>query len=82
MTYTYSCDCGLEYDVEQRITDSALELCPHCSKHKPKRLISGTPLFSLIPGPAGDWSCGGGYAKPENFRKAEAKLGHRVHRKL
>lgn len=79
--YTYECAAGAEFEVEQRMSDPKLTECPVCGKCTPKRLISAAPEFSLKPGPSGGWA-NEGYAKPENFRKAERRLGHKVHRKL
>lgn len=81
MTYSYDCAACGPFEAVQRISDARLRACPKCGAVDPKRLISGAPTFALIPGPAGEWGSGG-YSKPANFRKAEAKLGHKVHRKL
>ncbi len=40
-TYQYKCPkCGYEFEEFQRITDSPIEICPHC-KGKTHRLVSG-----------------------------------------
>lgn len=40
-TYEYKCDaCGKELEIEQRITEPKLEVCPACNEHKLVRLIS------------------------------------------
>jgi putative FmdB family regulatory protein len=42
-TYEYACEaCGIEFEREQRISDSALKKCPECGKLKLKRLIGGS----------------------------------------
>ena len=81
MTYLYSCECGLEYEIEQRITEPALELCPHCSKHKPKRLISCAPTFCLKEGKAGGWS-NSSYGHTPQQLNAMRKLGRPLTRRV
>lgn len=97
MTYEYlDTVTGETRTVQQRITDAPFThynptvgewerardgVRLSCRYHAVKRLISGAPTFALIPGAAGGWASEG-YSQPLNFRKAEAKLGHRVHRKL
>jgi len=42
MIYDYKCDaCDTEFEVDMRITDPKLEVCPHCEAPEPRRLISG-----------------------------------------
>ncbi len=41
--YEYACDkCGHEFEVEQRISDDPVKVCPSCRGRKVKRLISRT----------------------------------------
>jgi putative FmdB family regulatory protein len=80
-TYTYQCSAGVEFDIEQRITDPKLTHCPVCDRDppfcEPKRLITGAPLVHLIAGDSGGWS-ESGYAKKEHERKAEQTLGRKL----
>ena len=94
MTYEYEDQVtGETLTVEQRISDEPFrwydpkeDRFVHGMKalsrwHPVKRLISGAPEFNLIPGASGGWA-NEGYSTPENFRRAEKRLGHKVHRKL
>jgi putative FmdB family regulatory protein len=41
--YEYACEkCHHEFEVEQRITDAPVRICPACRSRKVKRLISQT----------------------------------------
>ena len=45
-TYEYRCDeCGHELEIEQRISEPKLEICPACQKAKLVRLISGSSFI-------------------------------------
>ena len=57
MTYEYVCEgCNHEWEVEQKITDPPLKLCPKCKKKRAKRLISGGTSFILK---GGGWASSG-----------------------
>ncbi|MCP4703946.1 MAG: zinc ribbon domain-containing protein [candidate division Zixibacteria bacterium] len=46
-TYEYKCDnCGYEFEEFQKMSDSAIEVCPEC-KGKTRRMISGGAGFLL-----------------------------------
>lgn len=64
MIYLYECNhCG-EMDIEQKITDERLSVCPKCSSKEFRRLIAGAGGFTLQgPGWARD-----GYTSPLNTR--------------
>jgi len=48
VTYEYKCDgCGAVFTREQRITDPAIRVCPHCGRRKARRLIAGAGAFIL-----------------------------------
>ena len=48
MTYDYLCSsCGLEFDVEQKITDQPVSNCPKCSSENVRRVISNEGGFVL-----------------------------------
>lgn len=49
------------------------------AKWRVKRLIAGTPGFTLIAGDSGGWASQG-YSKPEHARKAEQTLGRKLHK--
>lgn len=76
-TYTYQCAAMAEFDVEQRITEPALTECPLCSKCVPRRLISGTPGFTLIAGESGGWASSGYGHKPHEL-DAMRTLGRKL----
>ncbi len=67
--YSYRCDEGHEFDVEQRITEDALAACTvegHEDQH-PKVVTCGAPCHRLLSKSSfvlkgGGWS-GDGYAK-------------------
>lgn len=60
MTYEYICkNCSHTWEVEQKITDQAINICPKCNQLTAKRLISGGTGFELK-GPG--WSSDG-YSK-------------------
>jgi len=41
-TYDYRCsDCGFQYEIFQRMTESSIKKCPECGKNTAVRLISG-----------------------------------------
>ncbi len=41
--YEYACEkCGSEFELERRITDAPVKICPSCKSRKIKRLISRT----------------------------------------
>lgn len=47
-TYEYACTaCGNAWEVEQRISESALDTCPKCNEKTAKRQISGGGAFIL-----------------------------------
>ncbi len=80
ITRTYECiKHGIEYDVEQRITDGALKSCPQCADKAcvPKRLINCEGSLHFIAGDSGGWSSTG-YSKPLNQRSAEQTLGRKL----
>jgi putative FmdB family regulatory protein len=76
-TYVYQCEAGLEFEVEQKMTDPKLEVCPVCDNCMPKRLIAGTGSFVLL---GGGWSPDG-YAIPANIRHASHLVGRKLERK-
>ncbi len=44
--YEYACDkCGLEFEVDQRITEDPVKTCPECRSRRVKRLISKTSFL-------------------------------------
>ena len=46
-TYQYKCDnCEFEFEEFQKMSDSAIEICPEC-KGKTRRIISGGAGFLL-----------------------------------
>lgn len=51
MTYTYYCEIHGEFEVDQKISDKALEFCEQCATEnvstKVKRLISSSGGFIL-----------------------------------
>lgn len=48
MTYEYKCTkCKAEWELEQKITEDALKICPYCGKEAAKRLISNGGGFRL-----------------------------------
>lgn len=48
MTYEYECrGCSHKWEVEQKITETALKDCPECKCAEAKRLISGRGAFVL-----------------------------------
>lgn len=83
MTYDYLVvSTGQVVQVEQRMSEPAHTVLEIDGELRSvKRLISAAPSFTLIPGASGGWA-NEGYSTPENFRKAERRLGHKVHRKL
>lgn len=41
-TYDYGCEaCGASWELQQRISESAIKDCPKCNQPAAKRLISG-----------------------------------------
>jgi putative FmdB family regulatory protein len=41
-TYDYTCEaCRADWQLEQRMTENAVTVCPKCNEPKAKRLISG-----------------------------------------
>ncbi len=41
-TYDYTCEaCRADWQLEQRMTENAVTVCPKCHEPKAKRLISG-----------------------------------------
>ena len=58
MTYEYKCEeCGHEFEVEQKISDEPLKLCPSCGAEKAKRQISNVAFQLKGTG----WFTTGGY---------------------
>jgi putative FmdB family regulatory protein len=59
MTYEYECtSCKHVWEKEQKITESAVKICPKCNKETAKRLISGGTGFQLK---GSGWFNSGGY---------------------
>ena len=57
MTYDYICEnkkCKHEWEIEQKITEPVIKICPNCEQKTAKRLVSGGLGFQLK---------GGGWAK-------------------
>lgn len=47
-TYEYLCTkCKHEWELEQKITEKAVEICPECKEETAKRLVSGGTGFAL-----------------------------------
>ncbi len=69
-TYEYGCQsCGHQWELEQRISESAIKKCPECGKPKAQRLISGGNFILKGSGWYADL-----YHKPANASKtAETK---------
>ena len=73
-TYSYICDCGKEFEIEQKITEPALKKCPfnkggkcYLSNKKPhpvKRLIASSNFILA----GGGWYKDG-YCKPCSDQK-------------
>lgn len=80
-TYTYECNAGAEFEVQQRMTDPKLTTCPVCEKCTPKRLISGPAEFALKEGAAGGWSSTGYGHTPQQL-SAMRKLGRPLTRRV
>ncbi len=41
-TYEYTCEaCKADWELEQRMSEDAVKVCPKCGEPKAKRLISG-----------------------------------------
>lgn len=88
-TYLYEdTKTGERFEVQQRISEPKLtwrdpeaqvmgfDEVPK-GKHPLKRLIAGSPSFTLISGDSGGWASQG-YSKPEHARKAEQTLGRKL----
>lgn len=47
-TYSYRCDgCSHEFELEQRISEPAVDRCPKCEKPKARRqIVSGNFVLS------------------------------------
>lgn len=41
MTYEYACECGNEWEQDQRITDDPVRDCPKCGQPKARRQVGG-----------------------------------------
>jgi putative FmdB family regulatory protein len=49
--YEYLCpDCQKEFEVEQKMKDLPVKICPECGKENVKRQISGGTSFQLLGG--------------------------------
>lgn len=60
-TYNYACDrCKHEWELEQRITETSVTLCPKCQRKNARRMISNT-TFALK---GGGWYSDG-YGAPK-----------------
>jgi predicted nucleic acid-binding Zn ribbon protein len=81
VTRAYLCDTlGLEYEVEQRISDPRRTMCDRCSNIHcvPKPLIAiNQEALQFRAGPTGGWA-NTGYAKTESERRAENVLGRKL----
>ena len=81
VTRTYQCETlGIEYEVEQRITDPKRTMCDRCSNIHcvPKSLITqNVEPVQFRAGSTGGWS-NTGYAKTESERRAENALGRKL----
>lgn len=54
MTYEYKCTaCGHEWEVEQKITEEAVTVCPECREPEARRQISRSSGFTLKEGGVG-----------------------------
>jgi putative FmdB family regulatory protein len=50
-TYEYECkECKHKWELEQKIVDLPVTICPACKKEQAKRLISGGTSFQLLGG--------------------------------
>ncbi len=62
ITYEYLCKkCNSEFEVEQKITDEKIKICPYCSAQEEGdvvRLVSGGMGFQLK---GNGWFKSGGY---------------------
>lgn len=48
MTYDYHCNnCKLDFEIEQKIVDNALQDCPYCNVQKCLNKIISTATFIL-----------------------------------
>jgi putative FmdB family regulatory protein len=72
--YEYACGkCEHEFEVEQRITDDPIKVCPQCRSRRVKRLISQTSFVLKGGGWYSDlYASGTGKAKEKPEGKAEA----------
>lgn len=63
MTYDYECpDCGLDFEIEQKITDDPLTMCPNdsCKGKDLKKVISqNTTGWKLVDGERSGWARNG-----------------------
>lgn len=59
MTYEYCClSCGHTWDIQQKITEDRIKICPQCAKESAQRLVSGGQGFQLR---GNGWFKSGGY---------------------
>lgn len=83
VTRTYQCaTLGIEYDVEQRITDPTRIMCDRCSNIHcvPKSVIvNNDKAPHFISGSSGGWA-NSGYSKKPEERRAEQILGRKLHK--
>lgn len=62
--YEYECAHGHRFEIEQRITDAALSVCPEpAGNDAPKGLQCTAPCKRLISGGGGFQLSGSGWAK-------------------
>ncbi len=84
VTRTYLCETtGIEYEVEQRITDPMRIMCDRCSNVfcVPKSVIvNNDKAPHFISGSSGGWS-NSGYSKKPEERRAEHALGRKLHKR-